>query len=68
MIKLYTVENCFHCADVKRKLKELNIDYEEVVCGVEELNFLIPIIATEASSLTMRVIMKDNKVIQLEDL
>jgi len=64
MIKLYTVENCFHCADVKRKLKELNIDYEEIVCGLEELNWL----SSKTNALSMPVIMKDDEVIKLEDL
>lgn len=44
MIKLYQYEDCRYCEKVRRKLAELNIEYEKV--EVDPMNKPEPVIST----------------------
>ena len=58
-IKLYTSKSCFHCTDVKRRLNELNIEYEELDAFTHK---------EELDSLELPVIKLGDKEVSLEKL
>lgn len=61
-IQIYTIPNCLHCADAKKKLQEKGIEFEELD-GIDNIEYLISLNRFE-----MPVIIKDGKVIKLEEI
>jgi glutaredoxin len=61
MIQIYTIPSCFHCATAKKRLKDANIEYEELD-GITNLDLLLSL-----NQYSMPVIMKEGKVISLDD-
>jgi len=41
MKTLYTITGCFKCGQVKNRLKDKGIEFEEIVCNSEQLEELI---------------------------
>ena len=61
-IQIYTIPNCLHCADAKKKPHEKGIEFEELD-GIDNIEYLISLNRFE-----MPVIIKDGKVIKLEEI
>jgi len=53
MIKLYTINGCYHCQQAKRKLKELEIIFKEIDVDQEVANYL----KTKTDQMSLPVIM-----------
>jgi glutaredoxin len=62
MIKIFSIPNCLHCADAKRKLKERGIEFEELD-AINNLEYL-----TSLNQYSLPVIMRDNVVVKLNDI
>lgn len=62
-IQIYTIPNCLHCADAKKKLQEKGIEFEELD-GIDNIEYLI----LSLNQFEMPVIIKDGKVIKLEEI
>ena len=63
MITVYSIEKCLHCANAKRKLVELNIPFDEIICNKETLDYL----QTKTSQLSMPVIFYNDEVVSLDE-
>lgn len=62
MIKVYTIENCFHCKDILIKLKNSGVEYTELD-ATEHIDYL-----SKFKQLFLPIIIKDDKLINIEDI
>ena len=63
MITLYTLQSCYHCQQAKRKLKELNIPYDEIDVNQETADYL----KTRTDQMSLPVIFFNDEVVELDE-
>jgi glutaredoxin len=63
MITLYTLPNCFKCGRVKNKLRDLDLEFEEVICDSEKLAEVMK----RSESLSMPVMFDGDKELNVQE-
>ncbi len=67
MIKIYTIENCFVCKDIMKKLKEEGVEFEEL-SAPDNIEYLQELNRTLLIPMTLPIILDDGKPVKIEDI